>query len=350
MTKSQEIAADIAAQGQAGQSLDALVKNIHGDMLLLKETMGSAARLALNIGGGLREAQKQVDLGKWERWLEDNFALSKRSAQRFMQLAEHRAEVEAELAASPDLSLRAAVRLITVTKPKRHTVSPSGGTGHSVAAPKLTILQIWEGWSEFEQRAVLAAMPRAALVAILPEDIRESTSRSRPAAPTLPLLSARDLPADAGNDDLPEFLRRTAHSSSEAAATAVTGNVETANPSTEIEQPAAQVEPVPSPDHVLGNDIDPERSAAARKAAHDAEQQPAVKHIPAESMVITPPTKFGRKRGKSKPRVTPRNRQNIEFWANAQDSRAELSHPPVNEGGRTLTRATPGNRSQEIRA
>jgi hypothetical protein len=57
------------------------------------------------------------------------------------------------------------------SRSRRHNVVPPKCNGHGVATPKPTILEIWESWTPFEQRAVLAAMPHEQLLDILPAGI-----------------------------------------------------------------------------------------------------------------------------------------------------------------------------------
>jgi hypothetical protein len=201
----------LVPQVQIKSPLDVLVEQIKGDIVVMHECAFGAVRKAFNIGAGLCRAKELVKPGEWERWLRVNFKLSDRTARRYMQLAERRTEIETRMDTASDSSLRAALRLITAPKRSRHTVSPPEHNGHSVAAPKPTILQTWESWSLFEQRGVLAAMSREALCAVLPAGFGFLPLTAINGATALPLLSAHDLP-DAGNDDIPQFLdRRTRH-------------------------------------------------------------------------------------------------------------------------------------------
>jgi hypothetical protein len=92
-----------------------LAERIRVELQAAKIAWNNALGHALNIGQALLAAQPLVS-GNWKRWLRDNCALSVSTAQLYQQLARHRDEIEAEISRAPDLSLRAARRLIS--KPK----------------------------------------------------------------------------------------------------------------------------------------------------------------------------------------------------------------------------------------
>ncbi|MGI6415342.1 MAG: DUF3102 domain-containing protein [Thermoguttaceae bacterium] len=84
-----------------------------------------AAEAALNRG--LEEAHKCGELlleakaacphGTWQKWLADNFRGSMRTAQCYMRIANHWAEIEAKSADSALLSIDGAVKLLAAPKP-----------------------------------------------------------------------------------------------------------------------------------------------------------------------------------------------------------------------------------------
>jgi hypothetical protein len=92
---------------------------IREQLAAAKHDRRSALRHDLDVGDGLLAAQKLVT-GNWKRWLRDNCAplKSARSAQVYCQLARGRKEIEAELERNPDLSQRAALRLLSPPRPK----------------------------------------------------------------------------------------------------------------------------------------------------------------------------------------------------------------------------------------
>ena len=67
---------------------------------------------ALKAGDLLLEAKASVPHGQWAAWLADNTGLSERTAQRYMQIARERPQLEAKTATVADLTIRAACELI----------------------------------------------------------------------------------------------------------------------------------------------------------------------------------------------------------------------------------------------
>jgi len=75
----------------------------------------NALHHALDAGDALIRIQKQVS-GPWKKWLAANCSVGVRMALLYVQLAQHRKEIESHLG---ELSIRGALRLIT--KPKQTT-------------------------------------------------------------------------------------------------------------------------------------------------------------------------------------------------------------------------------------
>jgi hypothetical protein len=74
---------------------------------------GQATLSALmDAGDRLKEAKDSLDYGEWDDWLRSNFDLSDRSARLYMQLAAHRARVEARMATVAVLGIRGALQVI----------------------------------------------------------------------------------------------------------------------------------------------------------------------------------------------------------------------------------------------
>jgi hypothetical protein len=97
----------------ASVNLDDLATKIRNAM---EEMTRNALRIGLDIGDYLALAKEQVSDGQWGHWLETNFKnnyrLSVRTAQLYMQCAAHRCEIEAFLETTPTLRLRDAAKLI----------------------------------------------------------------------------------------------------------------------------------------------------------------------------------------------------------------------------------------------
>ena len=107
--------------------LDLLAASVRTGLSKIRTEMRNALRAALDIGDALVAARELVvakteSPGAWGRWLRANCFLSVRTAQLYIQLANHRTEIEAEIQRVADLSLRAARRLIA--PPKEKTPKP----------------------------------------------------------------------------------------------------------------------------------------------------------------------------------------------------------------------------------
>jgi Protein of unknown function (DUF3102) len=79
----------------------------------IRRTMSNALDIALAVGQRLNIAKDQVDDGKWGKWLRDDCELSRSTALLYMRLANHQGDIDAARVQLPDLSLRAARRLLT---------------------------------------------------------------------------------------------------------------------------------------------------------------------------------------------------------------------------------------------
>jgi len=111
---------------QAGADLPELARKIRDAIEAANTAARNALRKSLDAGAVLLEAQDQVSRNSWQPWqpwLKANCFLSLRTAELYMQLARHREEIEAEIARVPDLTLRAARRLIA--KPSSSSSSSS---------------------------------------------------------------------------------------------------------------------------------------------------------------------------------------------------------------------------------
>ena len=101
----------------ARQELAELAQRIRAALQASRADRCNALHHDLEVGEALVEAQNHVTTG-WKHWLGENCSLSVRTAMLYMQLARHRAEIEAEIErVGGELSLRAAVRLVTKKKP-----------------------------------------------------------------------------------------------------------------------------------------------------------------------------------------------------------------------------------------
>jgi hypothetical protein len=129
---------------------------IQRELELAERKLHDSLEHYLAAGAMLIEAKRSTPHGGWLPWLERYVGIGEREAQRYMQLAEHRDEIEA---ANPshmsDLTLSAALRQIR--KPKSPTAAgllrhPGGGER---TTPELRLVESRDGlpaqssaWSE----------------------------------------------------------------------------------------------------------------------------------------------------------------------------------------------------------
>jgi hypothetical protein len=180
MTTIEMTAGSIAPATIEPQELDMLASAIRAGLNTISSHLQSALRVALQVGEDLLNAQTQVAKGQWGHWLQQNCDLQERTAQLYKQLAENRELVETSLNINPDLSIRAARRLIMTPRAKQTCNAVTARNGNSVAtrsvngisgpnSPRPDLLHLWEKSEPRQQRAVLDSMPRDKLLAILPE-------------------------------------------------------------------------------------------------------------------------------------------------------------------------------------
>src|SRR5215510_13302238 len=71
---------------------------------------------AIEVGGLLKEAKERVPHGQWLSWLTENCEIPERTAQRYMELADNKKQIEdflrAKSATLADLTLSEASRLL----------------------------------------------------------------------------------------------------------------------------------------------------------------------------------------------------------------------------------------------
>jgi hypothetical protein len=200
-------AGSIAPANTEPQDLEMLASSIRAGLNTINGYMQSALRVALQVGEDLLKAQAQVAKGQWEQWLQKNCSLRESTARLYKQLAKNRATVEAGLNTDPSLSVRAALRLIATPKQGNAVAAPTGRSANAVSvsgSSRLDILTHWERSTPFEQKAVLAAMKRDRLLAILPDGIGVVP------APVEPKNGSVAIPLPNGDDGLgiPAFLDR----------------------------------------------------------------------------------------------------------------------------------------------
>ena len=99
----------------------------------------SVVERAIIVGALLQQAKDQVPHGEWLPWLKTHCPrITERTAQRYMSLAEHRAELESKAPCLADLTLTSAEALIGGAEPRVPDADPSGdesGAGDTDSSP-----------------------------------------------------------------------------------------------------------------------------------------------------------------------------------------------------------------------
>ena len=142
----------------------------------LQNEKGAGAALlrsAMAAGDALNLAQANLHKTNrsWESWLRENCLISTRTAEVRQQLANHRAEIEAEVQRVGDyFSIRAALRKITKTK-KKSSDKPK-------LPPNVTsFLSIWKSADHQTRVAILDAIGGEELLGALSQQLRREIER-----------------------------------------------------------------------------------------------------------------------------------------------------------------------------
>jgi len=113
-------------------SLDELARRIRALQQAVRTASSNALESALEAGDVLIEARRRVSAG-WGRWLIENCAMGVSTALLYIQLAQHREKIEAEIERAGEFSIRAARRLIA--KPKASASAKPKPPKTEVGAP-----------------------------------------------------------------------------------------------------------------------------------------------------------------------------------------------------------------------
>jgi hypothetical protein len=103
----------VDANGNPLARLTVLATEIKAKLTLARRHGQATLSALMDVGDRLMEAKKALDHGQWDDWLSDNFELSDRTARLYMQLAGHRARVEAKMATVATLGIRGALEQIS---------------------------------------------------------------------------------------------------------------------------------------------------------------------------------------------------------------------------------------------
>jgi hypothetical protein len=175
---------------QEFRPLSVLADQIREAHKLVQEGTRSVLRIALDCGDALLEAKAQAPAGGWQRWLRERCSLSVRSAQVYVRLAEHSEAVEIVMAELPELSLRAALKLIASKEADHQDLE-----GDEPPKPKSDTLDIflaaWEKMGALQRCDALAAIGLDAILKVMPPDWRPQLER-RLAGQVISLVKAQN--------------------------------------------------------------------------------------------------------------------------------------------------------------
>jgi hypothetical protein len=151
----------------------------------IRRVLSNALDIALAVGQRLNIAKDQVVDGKWSKWLRDDCEISRSSALLYMRLANHQGDIDAARVQLPNLSLRAARRLLTksiepdAAETEAKESGEADGEEADGAPPAEYLLGAWEAASVAERKKVLTTITIPALLELLSkEQIAELKQRT----------------------------------------------------------------------------------------------------------------------------------------------------------------------------
>jgi hypothetical protein len=114
-------------QDLSGQTLEVLAARVREAHAAVQATETNALARALDAGDALLELQVELrDRGfRWQAWLREKGWLPLSTAKLYVQLANHRDEIEAARADFPELSIRAARRFISKPAKFKPSMTPT---------------------------------------------------------------------------------------------------------------------------------------------------------------------------------------------------------------------------------
>jgi hypothetical protein len=189
--------------GEVSEEVTVLTSSIRARLTDMAGHKRNALRSAIAAGKDLLELQRQLPSRQFFPYLKQTCDLKKSQVDLYTRLARHAPEIEAQLAVTPNLSIRAARVMITKKKKSASEsyFSPASRRAFKKAAmsaearrrpppgeqPTLS-LSAWKWATKAERRAFLAAIPGYQLLESLPEGFgllaEESASSNVVAFPT----------------------------------------------------------------------------------------------------------------------------------------------------------------------
>lgn len=106
-------------------------KKINAEHLAVEKAAAAGLEHAQLAGQLLSEVRETLELGEWEPWVAEHLAFSLRTAQTYLRVWERREDIAEAQRAAPDMSLRAALQLLT--EPREEEEEPPAPTGAAAA-------------------------------------------------------------------------------------------------------------------------------------------------------------------------------------------------------------------------
>jgi hypothetical protein len=140
--------------------LSSLAAQIREHNKVIQKASANALALAMDCGDVLAEAKACAPTKGWGKWLRGECFMGASTARLYMQLAEHRAEIEHRIEEFPALSLRAARKLISKPSNKPKTAEAKPAPTVSAMMNSLTDEQLTEALTALGFDRFRKVMPR----------------------------------------------------------------------------------------------------------------------------------------------------------------------------------------------
>jgi Protein of unknown function (DUF3102) len=167
--------------GDPGEPLAELTMRIKNTLAAMAIAAKDVVRRAMAAGDDLVKAKAQVEHGKWGEWLKTNFAMTERTAQRYMELANGRTKLEKELAKSDimsdltGLTINKALGLIKDQSDQSESASPPASSDSDEdEGDVVSSVNASDEYDEVEEELIdkLEALPLAEAEAAVKETIK----------------------------------------------------------------------------------------------------------------------------------------------------------------------------------
>jgi hypothetical protein len=109
---------------QSEPDIDALAATVRGEFQKAQAALANGVSHSMNAGDALIAGRRKIGRG-WQKWVEEACGIALSTAKLCVQLAQHRAEIEANIRDGAELSLRGARRLISKSSGKSKTPGPT---------------------------------------------------------------------------------------------------------------------------------------------------------------------------------------------------------------------------------